>query len=147
MSPYLIRGTLVPRSSVWTKRKFLVVKWTTTGGKLGGPFNIEWSFEVMCCTLLTIFAFVEVLFPSMAKVLGPPKDYSDGSLRHPVDLKVALGDQAAGDLWFCTLSFEGHTMIWFVARSGPDPDLIAFCCTAFRLIPALCRIWNERKCT
>ena len=65
---------------------FLVAKWTNNGGNLGGLVSIEWPFGVMCFAHLTIFTFVDVIYPSMAKVLGLPTDQPDESLDRPVDL-------------------------------------------------------------
>ena len=51
--------------------------------------TIEWFVEVMCCVHLKIFTFVDMIYPLMAKILGHLTDHPDGSLGHPVDLKVA----------------------------------------------------------
>ena len=67
-------------------KHFLVAQWTTNWKRLGGPVNIDWSVDVMCCANLTIFAFVDVIYPSMATVLGLPTDHPDKSIDRPVDL-------------------------------------------------------------
>ena len=73
--------------SVWNNRKLLVTQWTTHGGRLGWSVNIEWLVaEAMCCAHLTIFAFVDMIYPLMAKILGRLTDHPDRSFSRPVDL-------------------------------------------------------------
>ena len=40
----------------------------------------------MCCALLTIFTFVDMMHPLMAKILGRLTDHPDGPLGRPIDL-------------------------------------------------------------
>ena len=53
-------------------KNILVAHWTTNGRNLVGPVSIEWPVDVMCCAHLIIFAFIDVIYPSLANVLGLP---------------------------------------------------------------------------
>ena len=87
----------------------IVAQWTTNGGRLGDPVNIEWSVEVMCCAHFTIFPLVDVIYLSIAKVVGLSMDHPDASIGGPANLTVASENQAT-----CYFTHYDHIIILLV---------------------------------